>query len=90
MLPLRTNAPVPLESIAPPLAVTVKLRSVDAPTPVYCKVPPSSTRFAAMLVEAPMALVRPPFSISATLSTPPEIFKTPEKPFPAAALKVMF
>ena len=33
--------------------VSVKLRSVEAVAPVYCKVPPPSTRFAAALLAAP-------------------------------------
>jgi len=50
--------------------VKVKLRSVEAVVPVYCKVPPANTRLAAALVACPRFPATPPFPIVATLNVP--------------------
>ena len=60
-------------------AVKVKARSVEASAPVYCSVPPPSTRFVAPLVAAPRFPFTPPLPIVATLSTPSLIVVTPVK-----------
>ena len=51
-------------------AVRVKLRSLDAVAPVYCRVPPLSTRLPAPLVAAPRLPATPPSLMLATLSVP--------------------
>ena len=58
-------------------AVSVKLRSVDASVPVYCKVPPPRTRLLDALLEAPMLLLTPPFPIVEMLSVPALIVMAP-------------
>ena len=57
---VNVSAPVPDESIVPPLLVSVNRRSVLTAAPVYFNVPPSNTKFAATWVEAPILLVLPP------------------------------
>ena len=51
-------------------AVSVKARSVEAEDPVYCSVPPSSTRLAAALEAWPTLPATPPLPMVATLSVP--------------------
>ena len=58
-------------------AVSVKLRSVVAPAPVYCSVPPSSARFAAALADAPSELLAPPFAKVLIASVPALIVVAP-------------
>ena len=60
-------------------AVNVKLRVVEALPPVYCSVPPPSTRFEAVFEAAPRFPATPPLRIVATLSTPALIVVTPVK-----------
>ena len=67
---LKTSAPEPKESIAPPAAVTVKSRSVFAPAPVYCSVPPLRISLLAALAEAPMELLAPPLMMLLARSVP--------------------
>ena len=71
------RAPVPDESMVPPLAPSVNRRFVVSPTPVYCNVPPSNTRLAAALVACPMFPATPPFPIVAALKVPALIVVTP-------------
>ena len=68
---VRANAPVPEASIVPPAAVTENKRSMLAAAPVYCSVPLSSTRFVALLLEAPMSLAEPPLASVPTVTMPP-------------------
>src|SRR4051812_18811773 len=59
VVPVRTSAPFADAdaSIVAPLGPTVKSRPVLSPAPVYFRVPPSMTRFAALLrVELPIEL----------------------------------
>ena len=58
-------------------AVNVKALFVVAVAPVYCKVPPPITKFAAAFVAAPRFPETPPLPIVATLSTPTLIVVTP-------------
>ena len=51
-------------------AVRVKLRSMETLAPVYCSVPPPSTRLAAALVDAPILLLEPPLARVPTLKVP--------------------
>ena len=64
-----------IEDVVPGLKV--KLRSVEAVAPVYCNVPPPSTKFAAALVAAPRFPTTPPFPIVATLNVPALIVVAP-------------
>jgi len=67
---VNTNAPVP-DALTPlPIAPIVKSRSVVCPVPVYWSTPPSTTRLAAALVEAPTPLMLPPLVSDATESVP--------------------
>ena len=50
---------------------------VDAVAPVYFKVPPSNTRFPAILVACPKLPATPPSPIVATLNVPSDIVVTP-------------
>ena len=59
------------------LSVSVKLRSVDALVPVYCKVPPPRTRLPAALVELPSVPETPPLVIVAMLTVPALIVVAP-------------
>ena len=80
-------APVPLPVSVRLLAVTsiadvvpvvsVKSRLVEAFAPVYCKVPPPSTRLVAAAVAAPRLPAAPPSPMVATLSVPALIVVTP-------------
>ena len=58
-------------------AVNVNALSVPAVAPVYCNVPPPSTKFVAALVAAPRFPATPPLPIVATLNTPALIVVTP-------------
>ena len=58
-------------------AVSVKLRSVELPEPVHCSVPPPSTRFEAVVAEAPILLFELPLAIVPMLSVPALIVVTP-------------
>ena len=77
--------PVTVNTVAPVLTsielvvpfVSVKLRSVLAVPPVYCSVPPPSTKFAAALVAAPKFPAAPPAPIVPTERTPALIVVTP-------------
>ena len=64
-----------IEEVVP--AVKVKLRSVEAVDPVYCKVPPPSTKLAARLVALPKLPATPPLPIVPTLKVPALIVVTP-------------
>ena len=68
---------MPDASIVPPLLVMVNKRSVLTAAPVYLSMPPSNTRLAASLVEAPMLLLVPPAASVATDKVPPEMVVTP-------------
>ena len=57
--------------------VSVKSRLVEAFAPVYCKVPPPSTRLPAAAVAAPRLPATPPSPMVATLSVPALIVVTP-------------
>lgn len=77
---LKTKGPLPEASIValrvlPPI---LNKRSVLAPPPVYCSVPPSISSLAAALDEAPMPLAEPPLARIPTLSTPPLTVVPPE------------
>ena len=56
---VNTTGPVPEESRVPPAEVTENSRSVLAPGPVYCSVPPFRTRLPAALGAMPMPLGSP-------------------------------
>ena len=74
IVPVLFNANSPEEPealIVPPAVVTVNKRSTFAPPPVYSNVPPLSTRFAALLLAAPMSLAEPPLASALTLNAPP-------------------
>jgi hypothetical protein len=58
-------------------AVKVKFLFVEAVTPVYCSVPPLSTKLPAALLAAPRLPAIPPFPIVATLNIPVFIVVTP-------------
>ena len=58
-------------------APSVKLRSVEAVAPVYRKVPPPKTKFAAALVAAPKFPLAPPLPIVATDTVPAVNVVTP-------------
>ena len=73
----KLNVPVPEASSVPPLSVSVNNRSIVAPEPVYFSVPPSRTRLAATLEDAPILLLDPPLVREDTLKVPPEIVVTP-------------
>ena len=75
---LNVIAPEPEASSDPLLVPSVNWRSVLAPVPVYCSVPPLITRFAAAFVDWPMPLATPPLASVAALSTPPLIVVMPE------------
>ena len=71
---LKVSVPLPEASIVARCAVapTVKPRSVvPLLLPRYCSVPPSMTKFPALLVEAPRPLGCPPAARVVTASTPP-------------------
>ncbi len=55
----------------------VKLRSVLAVAPVYCRMPPSKTRLPAALVAAPRLPLTPPSPMVATFRMPPVKVVTP-------------
>ena len=58
-------------------AISVKFLLVDAVTPVYLRVPPSKTKLAASLGDAPILLFDPPFASVETDKIPPETLVTP-------------
>ena len=58
-------------------ALNMKLRSVDAVSPVYFKVPPSSTSLVASEVACPKLPATPPLPIVATLKVPALMVVTP-------------
>ena len=65
-------------SIVPVLPLLiVKFRSVLALAPVYCRLPPSNTKLAASLVDAPRVLAAPPTAMLLMLSTPPLMVVAP-------------
>ncbi len=66
---LKLTAPAPEESIVPEVPRVNKRSVVWGAEPVYCSVPPS-TRFVAMLLDAPMLLFDAPLARLATLSVP--------------------
>ena len=53
------------------------IRSVLEPVPMYCNVPPFSTRFAAAELEAPSVLAEPPFVSVGSRVVPPLIIVAP-------------
>ena len=60
------------------LVFIVKLRSVEAVAPVYCKLPPSNTKLVATFVAEPkLPELTLPSPIVATLKIPAEIVVTP-------------
>ena len=71
-----------------PAVVSVKSRSVVAAGPVYWRVPPASTRFAATLVDAPMPLTLPPIASEETLRMPPMIVVMPVYVFAPLSVSV--
>src|ERR1700751_5808060 len=83
--PLKPIDPVLVKLIAPdpeasivPLDVPIeKSRSVETAAPVYWRVPPLRTRFAAALVEAPILLLFPPLARELTDRVPPVILVAP-------------
>jgi hypothetical protein len=58
-------------------AVNVKFLFVEAVAPVYCSVPPPSTKLLAVVLAAPRFPATPPLPIVPTLSTPALIVVTP-------------
>ena len=74
---VRFVAPVvtSIELVVP--AVSVYARFVATVPPVYCSVPPPSTRFAATLVDAPILLAAPPLASVFALNTPALIVVAP-------------
>ena len=66
--PIPVLAWVPLS--APPEVPRLNSRSLLTAAPVYWRVPPLRTRFAAELSEAPMPLLAPPLARLLTLSAP--------------------
>jgi hypothetical protein len=63
--------------VLPPASVKDRLMETDV-APEYCKVPPSSTKFAAPLSDAPMLLLALPPAKLVTLKVPALIFVVPE------------
>ena len=59
------------------LSVIVKLLSVEAVEPVYCKVPPPITKLDAAFVACPKLPATPPSPIVPTLNVPALIVVTP-------------
>ena len=74
---VKVSAPVPDASMLPPLLVMVNNRSVLTAAPVYLRVPPSNTRLAATLLDAPMLLFAAPLAKLDTDKIPPEIVVAP-------------
>ena len=68
---------VVISNVAVLPVLIVKLRSVLAVAPVYCKVPPLKIRFVAALVACPRFPATPPLPIVPTLKTPPVSVVTP-------------
>ena len=68
--PLTVRVLVVMSKVAVLPVLIVKLRSVLAVAPVYCRVPPSKTRFATALVACPRFPATPPLPMVPTLSVP--------------------
>ena len=75
--PVTVRVLVVMSKVAVLSALIVKLRSVLTLPPVYCRAPPSKTRFAAALADVPMLLSEPPLARVVRLRTPPLIVVAP-------------
>ena len=74
---LKFTAPAPDASSLPPFVPTEKRRSVLTAAPVYCSVPPFSTKLVAALPDAPMPLAAEPLASVLTLTIPSLIVVLP-------------
>ena len=75
--PLKKNCPSPGSRVPPPGPRVKSRLEMAVPVPVSRRVPPSRTRLAAALDDAPMGLLDPPLPSSGTASTPPLIVVGP-------------